>query len=313
VRSAVLVLGDHLHGVLASCTPAKPRVSLVADGVCLPSTTAAALALLAARRGQRVELITDTADTMRALLGLPDAPGDAEAVVVVPGLTLRSTPSGAASLAIDDGGTLAGAHDAAELLQVGVLRGPCYLSLRVTVDLVRRGIDTIVIVREPGRSLTRQDVASITGLDIVAETHTSPAVARAIDAGVLPTTIGRLGEFAPLERWLDNLPIAAAPTPATLSPLPRSVRPRPVRFDRSKMCTDLPLPLSGSGRRAGCVVAVCRRGRGRGVARAWTTRHGCERRPGASLVALVSGGSRSRSDARPGDRTARSSRVCRCR
>lgn len=211
------------------------------------STTAAALALLAARRGRRVELITDTPDTMRALLGLPDAPGDAEAVDVVPGLTLRSTPSGAGSLAIYDAGALAGAHDAAELLQVAVLRGPCYLSLRATVDLVRRGIDTIVIVREAGRSLTRGDVASITGLDIAAETHTSPAVARAIDAGVLPATIGRLAELNPLERWLDTLPLAAVPNPATVSPLPRSVRPSPVRFDRSKMCTDLPLPQSGSG------------------------------------------------------------------
>ena len=219
------------------------------------STTAAALGLLAARRGHRVELITDTPDTMRALLGLSNATDDADAVEIVPGFTLRSEPSGKAGLVITDTGTLAGAHDAAELVQLAVLRGPCYLSLRATVDLVRRAVDGIVIVREPGRSLTRQDVAAVTNLEVVAETQASPAVARAIDAGVLPASIGRLAEFAALDRWLDTLPVVVATSPATASAAPLNVRQSPVRFDRSRSDTDLPLPLSGSGR------SHCARGR----------------------------------------------------
>ena len=208
------------------------------------STTAAALGLLAARRGHRVELITDTLDTMCALLGLPAAAADADSVDVAPGFRLRPEPSDEAGLVITDAGTLAGAHDAAELAQVTVLRGPCYLSLRATVDLARRGVDGIVIVREPGRSLTRQDVATVTGLEVVAETQASPAVARSIDAGVLPASINRLAEFAPLDRWLDTLPIAVATTPATTSTAPLTVRQSPVRFARSRSDTDLPVALS---------------------------------------------------------------------
>ena len=180
------------------------------------STTAAALGLLAARRGHRVELITDTPDTMNALLGLSNPPDDeADAVEVVPGFTLRSEPSGSAALVITDTGILTSAHDAAELVQLAVLRGPCYLSLRATLDVARRDVDGIVIVREPGRSLTRQDIATVTGLEVVAETQASPAVARAIDAGVLPASIGRLAEFAALDRWLDALPVVVATSPAT--------------------------------------------------------------------------------------------------
>ena len=218
------------------------------------STTAAALGLLAARRGHHVELITDTPDTMRALLGLPAAAAEADTVDIVPGFTLRSEPSGKAGLVITDVGTLAGAHDDAELVQLAVLRGPCYLSLRATVDLAPRGINAIVIVRESGRSLTRQDVAAVINLEVVAETQASPAVARAIDAGVLPASIGRLAEFAALDRWLDTLPLAVATSPATASAAPLTVRQSPVRFARSRSVTDLPLALSASGRRHDAVA-----------------------------------------------------------
>ena len=208
------------------------------------STTAAALGLLAARRGHRAELITDTLDTMRALLGLPAAAAEANTVDVAPGFTLRSAPSGSAELVITDTGALADTHGDAELVQLAVLRGPCYLSLRATVDLARRGINAIVIVREPGRSLTRQDVAAVTNLEVVAETQASPAVARAIDAGVLPASIGRLAEFAALDRWLDTLPLVVATSPATASAAPLTVRQSPVRFARSRSDTDLPVALS---------------------------------------------------------------------
>ncbi len=218
------------------------------------STTAAALGLLAARRGHRVELITDTTDTMCALLGLQPAAAEADTVDVVPGFRLRSEPSGGAGLVITDTGTLTSAHDAVELVQLAVLRGPCYLSLRATVDLARRGVDGIVIVREPGRSLTKQDIATVTGLDVVAETHASPAVARSIDAGVLPASIGRLAEFATLDRWLDTLPLAVATNPATTSTAASTVRQSPVRFARSRSDTDLPLALSASGRRHDAVA-----------------------------------------------------------
>ena len=168
----------------------------------------------------------------------------ANTVDVAPGFTLRSAPSGKAGLVITDTGTLAGAHDDAELVQLTVLRGPCYLSLRASVDVARRGADGIVIVRESGRSLTKRDVATVTGLEVVAETQASPAVARSIDAGVLPASIGRLAEFAALDRWLDTLPVVVATSPATASAAPLTVRQSPVRFARSRSDTDLPVALS---------------------------------------------------------------------
>ena len=64
----------------------------------------------------------------------------------------------------------------------------CYLSLRRVVAAPVRP-SGIVLVAEPGRALGRRDVEQVSGVDVVAEVLFDPAVARAVDAGLL---VGRL-------------------------------------------------------------------------------------------------------------------------
>ena len=66
----------------------------------------------------------------------------------------------------------------------------CYLALRraATSPLVPTGI---VVVHEPGRALRTQDVAFATQAPVVAEITLDPAVARAVDAGLLAARLPR--------------------------------------------------------------------------------------------------------------------------
>jgi len=210
------------------------------------STTAAALALLAARRGHVVELVARDVPAMRALLGMAtDEKFDRDvAVEVASGLTLRREPSGDATLVIGDNPrsgdaeTQSGGSCRRTLV---VLRGPCYLSLRAAID-ASDAVDGVVVVREQGRSVTNRDITEITDLPVVAETSVTPHVARSIDAGVLPATIHRRPEFSALDAYLETL----TPDLETPHPTARSVchidHSKRVRFDRSTECTDLPLP-----------------------------------------------------------------------
>ena len=61
---------------------------------------------------------------------------------------------------------------------------PCYLSLRLAAA---SGVQPsgIVLVGEPGRALTARDIERAVGAPVVAELHYDPAVARAVDAGLL--------------------------------------------------------------------------------------------------------------------------------
>ena len=67
---------------------------------------------------------------------------------------------------------------------------PCFLSLRraLTVPLRPSGV---VLLTEPGRSLTRHDVEDCVGAPIVAEVAVDPLVARAVDAGLLACRLPR--------------------------------------------------------------------------------------------------------------------------
>lgn len=76
----------------------------------------------------------------------------------------------------------------------------CYLSLRraAASALVPTGV---VVVLEPGRALRPIDIAHAVGAPVVAEVDIDPAVARAVDAGLLSTRLPRslatsLREFA---------------------------------------------------------------------------------------------------------------------
>lgn len=66
----------------------------------------------------------------------------------------------------------------------------CYLALRRATALPRP--TGIVLVKEEGRVLTPHDVESVLGTSVVATVPVDPAIARAIDAGVLPVRHGEL-------------------------------------------------------------------------------------------------------------------------
>jgi len=67
---------------------------------------------------------------------------------------------------------------------------PCYLALRRARHL-RTAPTGVVVVSEPGRALSSGDVASTIGAPVVARVHVDPAVARAVDAGLLATALPR--------------------------------------------------------------------------------------------------------------------------
>jgi len=67
----------------------------------------------------------------------------------------------------------------------------CYLSLRRVVAGVDRPTG-VVLVSEPGRALQRRDVEDVVGVPVVAEVPCDPAVARAIDAGLLAARLPRV-------------------------------------------------------------------------------------------------------------------------
>lgn len=99
--------------------------------------------------------------------------------------------------------------DLGRLAQVGVslvqaadrsylVTRPCYLALRAAMAGLTP--DGIVLVSEKGRSLGRADVSAALGAPVVTELCTDPAVARAIDSGLLASRLPR--SLRPLERLL---------------------------------------------------------------------------------------------------------------
>ncbi len=67
---------------------------------------------------------------------------------------------------------------------------PCYLALRRAVA-TRLQPTGIVLIDEPGRALTARDVERSLNAPVVAELQYDPAVARAVDAGLLASRLPR--------------------------------------------------------------------------------------------------------------------------
>jgi Mrp family chromosome partitioning ATPase len=198
------------------------------------SVVAAALALLLSRRVPSGVVLADLAGDAPAVLGLPEpsSPGltgwlsagpqvPAEGlarleVEVAPQLALL--PRGSGPLVPDRAEVLAAVLDRGarpvvvdcgraghtESLVIDRARRsilvirPCYLALRRASAAPRRPTE-VVLVREPGRVLSRHDVESVVGAPVLAEIEADPAVARAVDAGLLR---GRLPRS--LERGLRD-------------------------------------------------------------------------------------------------------------
>ena len=192
------------------------------------TVVATALALLHARAGGA--LVADLVGDVPAALGLPDPAGpglaawlaaaddvgadalERLAVSVAPGLDLLATgppdpaagrPGRGAALAaalatrdravvVDAGSSPTGAAldiAAAAAVSLLVVR-PCFLALRRAVAAPVRP-SGVVLVREPGRSLGRRDVEDALSVPVCAEVDLEPAVARAVDAGLLAARLPR--------------------------------------------------------------------------------------------------------------------------
>jgi hypothetical protein len=97
---------------------------------------------------------------------------------------LAAALGGAANVIIDagTGHPPQALHDAAE--QSLLVTRPCFIAIRRAQHLQIRPTG-IVLVDEPGRSLTSRDVEHALGVPVAAEVRLDPAVARAVDAGLL--------------------------------------------------------------------------------------------------------------------------------
>lgn len=191
------------------------------------TVVAASLALLHAQRGPGAVVLADLAGDAPAALGLaepappgladwlqagtdvpPDALGRLERPVA-PGLVLLPRGDGALHperadvlaalltadprLVVADCG--ADPTGVAATLAAGATRSvlvtrACFLALRRATAAPLRPSE-VVLLTEPGRSLSRTDVEDCVGAPVVAEVAIDPAVARAVDAGLLATRLPR--------------------------------------------------------------------------------------------------------------------------
>jgi len=186
-----------------------------------------ALALLEARLAPAGALLVDLAGDVPAALGLPDEPSDGVAAWLAAGPTVPpdalhrlEVPGGEHLALLPRGGepleparadalaALLAADDRPVVVDCGALREevavtvaaaatrsllvtrPCYLALRRALAAPIRPSE-VVLLSEPGRALGRTDVEQCLGVPVTAEVAVDPAVARAVDAGVLALRLPR--------------------------------------------------------------------------------------------------------------------------
>ena len=191
------------------------------------TVVAASLALLLARRDPGGVLLADLAGDGPAVLGLaePKSPGiagwlttgsdvpvDALSRLEIPATTgLRLLPRGTGPLLADRAEVLSGLlgsdtrpvvvdcgsnpTGAALTIAAGATRSvlvtrPCFLALRRVVAAHLRPTE-VVVLTEAGRALTRADIEDCVGAPVIAEVAVDPAVARAVDAGLLASRLPR--------------------------------------------------------------------------------------------------------------------------
>ena len=158
---------------------------------------------------------TDNVADLDAIMGIP-IPGPDEVATVLPGLTLAQTPCADPDT---DNIVDAGAHASSDV------HGSVYLVLRNDYLSLRRALTAlhtttgIVLITEPHRSLERRDVEEVLGRPLVAELHLDPAIARAVDAGLLTSARHlrvdlTLGASPTRSNWAHRRRSLAPPYPA---------------------------------------------------------------------------------------------------
>jgi CobQ/CobB/MinD/ParA nucleotide binding domain len=192
------------------------------------TVVAASLGLTLTHSGREV-LLVDLAGDLPATLGLPepDGPGLTEwlaagpdvpadglgrlEIRAAPGLTVLARGGGrfgptarveALVAALDQGRDVVadcGVLDdrepdrsivAGRAIHSLLVTRACYLALRRASDPPLRP-SGVVLVTEPGRALDRNDVEQVVGAPVRAEVAVDPAVARAVDAGLLASRLPR--------------------------------------------------------------------------------------------------------------------------
>lgn len=180
-------------------TPTRPLVCFGAKGG-QGTTLVATLAGLISAEHRPVTLRADPTE-VAAILGLVH---DGQGEVRLGNLTVTDDPNAEPDIidlgAADDP---LGWHDGRLIM---VLRGPGYLELRAALGHPIRP-EGVVLVAEEGRALGPDDVTAVLGVPLVTRLAWDPALARAIDAGLLPARITRL-----VRRAISPL-AAAQPTP----------------------------------------------------------------------------------------------------
>lgn len=191
------------------------------------TVVAVSLALMLAQRPGAGVLLVDLAGDVPAALGVPDpsgpgvvgwaaagsdVPADALARIampVLPQIDLLARGDGVgmsrdrlellvAMLAADDRavvvdcGTI-GADSPAMVVAAGantslLVTRACYLSLRRAMAAPIRP-SAAVLVSEPGRALDRGDIEAVLGVPVAAEIAIDPAIARAVDAGLMASRL----------------------------------------------------------------------------------------------------------------------------
>jgi MinD-like ATPase involved in chromosome partitioning or flagellar assembly len=147
-----------------------------------------ALARLEVEVGPRLHLLPwGTADADREVETRADALASGRAAALAAALAAdrRSVVADCGRAASGPGLVLAAGASVSLL----VLR-PCYLALRRAEAAPIRP-SGVILVNEEGRSLTRRDVEEVLGVPVRAEIPYEPAVARAVDAGLLTSRVPR--------------------------------------------------------------------------------------------------------------------------
>lgn len=166
------------------------------------TVTAAALAVISARH-RRTALVTHQFGDARGALGVLD--NEDGIVAISEGLTLYSEQAAEEMSILDRAadGVLDVIHDATGPADTGrnllVIR-PCFMALQRALNADLNSVDGIVLVEEDGRALTEREIEDVLGVTDIVRVPVEPAIARAVDAGLLTARVPKL-----LERHLARL------------------------------------------------------------------------------------------------------------
>jgi len=175
------------------------------------TVTAGALGLLLAARHRGGGYVVDLLGDLPAALGIAEPDGAAVAEVnsalrLLPRcMTPDATQTQWLSLATElqslrgpvvvDVGTLIPGKALLDAASASYLvTRPCYLALRRATHRIHQGevgVDGCILVNEPGRALTRSDVASVLQTPVCADVPFETTISRAVDAGLLSHRVPR--------------------------------------------------------------------------------------------------------------------------